>query len=470
MLTYNLAELKGESMYIHLYKCIKKDIEGQTIKAHERLPSKRSLARNLGVSLITVENAYAQLQVEGYIYSLPKKGYFASKIQPPPAVRLGLKATLPAMQPPKAPYADFTSSDVPEDTFPYGIWARLLRQTLTTVDEHSLLRDNASGGVFRLRCAIAKHLYQFRGMSVDPQQLIIGAGTQTQCGLLVQLLGRDKTFALEDPCYPKLAAVYRSNAAGLSFLPMDASGIEPHSLKESRAQVLHISPSHQFPTGIVMPVKRRYELLAWAQESKDRYIIEDDYDCEFRLFGRPIPSLQSIDTAEKVIYSNTFSKTLAPTFRISYLLLPRPLAEAFYRDFGFYAGTVSNFEQFTLARFIEEGHFERHLNRMRTCYRNKRDKLLKCLAELKFSKALQVEGENSGLHFLLHLATDAPDSLLAEVAAKENIRIKFLSSYYHDQKSDDSHTLLMNYTGIPESRLAPALEKLFGALSPYLKF
>ena len=218
-----------------------------------------------------------------------------------------------------------------------------------------------------------------------------------------------------------------------------------------------------------MPVSRRYELLHWASKKSSRYIIEDDYDCEFRLFGKPIPPLQSIDKSEKVIYINTFSKTLAPTFRISYMVLPPHLASLFYAKLGFYSCTVSNFEQFTLAKFIEGGYFERHINRMRTYYRNKRDNLLQYLASCPASKALQVEGENSGLHFLLHLATEASDSQLRAAAATQGLQIKFLTDYYHHKLSDNSHTLLMNYTGIEDTQLYPALDKLFSALMPYLK-
>ena len=218
-----------------------------------------------------------------------------------------------------------------------------------------------------------------------------------------------------------------------------------------------------------MPVSRRYELLHWASKKSSRYIIEDDYDCEFRLFGKPVPPLQSIDQAEKVIYINTFSKTLAPTFRISYMVLPPHLASLFYDKLGFYSCTVSNFEQFTLAKFIEDGYFERHINRMRTYYRNKRDALLQYLAKCPAAKALQVEGENSGLHFLLHLATSASDSQLRNVAAAQRLQIKFLSDYYHNKLSDNSHALLMNYTGIEDERLYPALDKLFEALLPYFK-
>lgn len=468
MLTYSFANLQGESMYTHLYKCIKKDILEGTLKAAEKLPSKRMLAKNLGISLITVENAYAQLLVEGYIYSEPKRGYYVAILQqqlPPPN-------NAPTAQPIVAPKEhitlSFAKSSVPADTFPYNTWARLLRNTLTSADEHALISDTAAGGVLPLRKALAKHLYQFRGLNVHPEQIIIGAGTQTLYNLIVQLLGRSHIYALEDPGYPQLAAIYRANDVFCRYLPMDEKGIEVAVLENSGADILHITPSHQFPTGITMPVSRRYELLHWASKKSSRYIIEDDYDCEFRLFGRPIPPLQSIDQAEKVIYINTFSKTLAPTFRISYMVLPPHLASLFYEKLGFYSCTVSNFEQFTLAKFIDGGYFERHINRMRTYYRNKRDNLLQYLAQCPASKALQVEGENSGLHFLLHLATSASDSQLRQAAAAQGLQIKFLTDYYHNKLSDNSHTLLMNYTGIEDERLYPALDKLFEALLPYL--
>ena len=472
MLTYSFANLQGESFYIHLYKCIRQDILEGTLKAREKLPSKRTLAKNLGISLITVENAYAQLAMEGYIFSEPRRGYFVSTLQQtqattnkPPKHLLAPQQILPK----NPPALSFAKSSVPADTFPYNTWARLLRNTLTSADEHALISDTTAGGVLPLRQALVKHLYQFRGLNVVPEQIIIGSGTQTLYNLIVQLLGRSHTYALEDPGYPQLAAIYRTNDVFCRYLPMDEQGIQAEVLESSGADILHITPSHQFPTGITMPVSRRYELLHWASQKNSRYIIEDDYDCEFRLFGKPIPPLQSIDKAEKVIYINTFSKTLAPTFRISYMVLPKHLASLFYAKLGFYSCTVSNFEQFTLAKFIEDGYFERHINRMRTYYRNKRDNLLQYLATCPAAKALQVEGENSGLHFLLHLATEASDSQLREAALKEGLQIKFLSDYYHNKLSDNSHTLLMNYTGIEDELLYPALDKLFKALLPYLK-
>lgn len=467
MLTYTFENLHGQSMYAHLYQCIKEDILNGKLEAEDKLPSKRTLAKNLGISLITVENAYAQLMIEGYIYSRPKRGYYVAKIMKQPPLHQEVKQNSKLQLPQKQAFS-FASGNVPAETFPYNIWSRLLRQVLTAANENTLLCDTSCSGIVQLRQAIAQHLYQFRGMQAEPEQIIIGAGTQVLYNLIVQLLGRNHIYALEDPGYPQLAAIYKANNVFCRYLPMDKNGVSREMLENSGADILHITPSHQFPTGIIMPASRRYELLHWAGQSSSRYIIEDDYDCEFRLYGRPIPTLQSSDTAEKVIYINTFSKTLAPTFRISYMVLPSHLTTLFYQKLGFYSCTVSNFEQFTLAKFIEGGYFERHLNRMRTYYRNKCDKLLQYLAKNTTAPYLTVEGENSGLHFLLHLDTQSSDTKLKQVAAIQGLEIKFLSDYYHEKINDNSHTLLMNYTGIEEKELYPALDKLFNALLPYL--
>ena len=470
MLTYSFDNLQGLSMYAHLYNSIKGDIIAGRLQAGEKLPSKRALAKNLGVSLITVENAYAQLLVEGYITSQPKRGYYVARLpQLAPRPRhKKLPAPLPLGR--KQAWAiDFAAGGVSAATFPYNTWARLSRYTLTSADQKALIGDSSAGGVLALRQALARHLYQFRGMDVSPEQIIIGAGTQILYNLIVQLLGRSNIYALEDPGYPRLAAIYQSNDVFCRFLPMDGQGIQPEVLARSDANILHLTPSHQFPTGIVTPVNRRYQLLHWANGASNRYIIEDDYDCEFRLYGKPIPALQSIDDNEKVIYVNTFSKTLAPTFRISYMLLPRHLALLFYDKLGFYSCTVSNFEQFTLAHFIEHGHFERHLNRMRTYYRGKRDLVLDYIAHSSLAPYLKVEGEDSGLHFLLHLRTSSSDTQIRQAAAEEGINIKFLSDYYHDKTSDTSHTLLMNYTGLDGNSLVPALDKLFAVLKQHVE-
>ena len=469
VLTYSFEDTGGESMYEYLYRCIKQDIVQRKLKAGERLPSKRAFAKNLGVSTITVESAYAQLVAEGYLYSQPKRGYFvcglegAGEAPPPPPPPPASRGQSPQSDRRKY-WADFVGSSVAKDMFPFSVWVKLLRDVTAGEDETALLTDTSAGGIRQLRQAIAGHLYQFRGMSIDPDQIVVGAGTEYLYSVLIQLLGRSRSYAVEDPGYLRLSKIYEKNDVKTFHIPMDASGIIPQMLEKSGAEILHITPSHHFPTGIVMPVSRRYEFLSWASKGENRYIIEDDYDCEFRLAGRPIPTLQSIDVMEKVIYINTFSKSLAPAFRISYLVLPRHLVTRFYETLGFYSGTVSCLEQMTLARFLSQGYFEKHINRMRNHYRALRDRLLEELRSSPLSDLVRISEENAGLHFLLEVDTDQSDEAILRAAEAEDLRISFVSQYYFSQEGRTPHVLVMNYSGLEEDRIPEAVARLCRAV------
>ncbi len=465
MLTYSFENIETGSMYEHLYRCIKQDILEKKLCAGEKLPSKRTFAKNLGVSTITVESAYAQLVAEGYLYTLPKRGYYVCDLEkgeevPPP--RQKTETTKP--RPKREYWADFVGSSVAKAMFPFSVWVKLLRDVTAGEDETALLTDTSAGGILRLRQAISEHLYQFRGMTIDPEQIVVGAGTEYLYSVIIQLLGRDRGYAMEDPGYLRLAKIYEKNDVRAYHIPMDAAGIIPESLEKSGAEILHITPSHHFPTGIVMPVSRRYEFLSWASKGADRYIIEDDYDCEFRLSGRPIPTLQSIDVMEKVIYINTFSKSLAPAFRISYLVLPRHLVTRFYETLGFYSGTVSCLEQMTLARFIAEGYFEKHINRMRNHYRTMRDTLLDALRCSPLADKVEIKEENAGLHFLMRLSTERTETEILQAAEAEGLRLSFLSQYYSQPQADTPPVLVMNYSGLEEDRIPEAVHRLCRAV------
>lgn len=313
LLTYSFAGKGSDSLYEYLYKCIKNDILSRDLAAGTRLPSKRGFAKNLGISVITVENAYAQLQAEGYIYSLPKKGYYVNAIPAGDGVLPPGLATAAHRDEPEenAVRDDLVSPPTRPDLFPFSIWTRLTRDVLGDGYD-DLLRPSPSGGVMTLRAAIAEYLRQFRDMRVAPEQIVVGAGTEYLYGLIVQLLGFDRVYAVENPGYKKLAQIYRSHRVACRYVAMDREGVSVPALEASGADVLHISPGHHFPTGIMTPVGRRYELLGWAAREDSRFIIEDDFDSEFRMTGRPIPMLQTIDVSEKVIYMNTFSKSRPP--------------------------------------------------------------------------------------------------------------------------------------------------------------
>ena len=458
MLTYELKKSPGVPLYEALYRCIRADILSGVLKPGQKLPSKRALAQNLEVSKITVEGAYNQLLAEGYIRGVEKVGYFVEEIPQMETVSPIPAALAPAES---APLLDLTGAG--SEKFPFSVWSRLQREVMLDYGEKLLLPLPAQG-IPELREAIAGHLLAFRGMTVDPGNILVGAGTDFLYNLLIQLLGRDKVYAVEDPGYLRLSKIYEKNDVTVHHIPMDGSGIIPERLEESGAEILHITPSHHFPTGIVMPVSRRYEFLSWASKGENRYIIEDDYDCEFRLSGRPIPTLQSIDVMEKVIYINTFSKSLAPAFRISYLVLPKHLVTRFYETLGFYSGTVSCLEQMTLARFLSEGYFEKHINRMRNHYRAMRDRLLAEIHQSPLADKVQISEENAGLHFLIKVDTPRSDEEILQAAEREGIRLSFVSQYYMKEESRHPHVLVMNYSGLEGEKIPEAVARLCRAV------
>ena len=447
MLTYELKKAPGVPLYESLYRCIRGDILSGALPAGTKLPSKRALAQNLEVSKITVETAYSQLLAEGYIRSKEKVGYFVEAVegQEKPASPVAV----PGEQPRKQWLLDLSANGT--EQFPFSVWTRLQRQIMLDYGEQ-LLKPLPNQGIWELRQAIAAHLAAFRGMEVAPENILIGAGTDFLYNLLIQLLGRDKIYAVEEPGYGKIRQIYAAGGVKCVSATMDEKGVLPEAL--TGADVLHCSPSHHFPTGLVTPVSRRQELLRWAGESK--WIIEDDYDSEFRFDAHPMPSLTRLDGRGRVIYMNTFSKSLAPSIRISYMVLPTALMAQFRKHLGFYSCTVPSFEQYTLARFLELGYFEKHINRMRKFYRQRRNRVITLLGACTFADKLTIQEQDAGLHFLLTVKTDLPDEKLVANLSAAGIRIQALSEFYHDEKKG-LHTLVVNYSGLREEALEAAI-------------
>lgn len=461
MLTYDLEKRGSLARYDYLYRCIKEDILSGRLKAGEKLPSKRTLATHLNTAVVTVENAYAQLEAEGYLNAREKRGYFVNPVETGP-VRENPAEAREKNREQREWRLDLRGTGSGTEGFPFSVWARLMRRILTERGAE-LLQATPHNGVYPLRQAIARHLYQFRGISAAPEQIVVGAGTEYLYNLIVQLLGRDLLYGVEDPGYSKAARIYGLNGAGCIPLPMDSRGVRPQEVEERGVQILHISPNHQFPTGTVTPILRRQALLRWAEEQRG-YIIEDDYDSEFRFTGRPIPAMKSIDAAGRVIYMNTFSRSLAPSLRVSYMVLPPPLMEEYPRRLGFYSCTVPAMEQYTLASFLEEGYFESHVNRMRVFYRNRRDEVLAAIGQSPLSGRCRVLGEEAGLHFLLELETEREDSWLSREMEARGVRLSFLTDYQQRPGAAPLHTLVVNYPGTAPARLAPALALLAGLL------
>ena len=454
MLTYELKKAPGVPLYEALYRCIRSDILAGRLAPGEKLPSKRALAAHLEVSKVTVEGAYAQLLAEGYLRSEEKVGYF---VEATAHAHPAAPAPAPAAAETPKWELDLTAN-APATGFPFSVWMRLQRQVMLDYGDR-LLAHLPPQGYPELRSAIAEHLLQFRGLSVDPENILIGAGTDFLYNLLIQLLGRDKRYALEEPGYHKIRQIYAAGGVECVSAALDAVGVVPASLAD--AQVLHCSPSHHFPTGIVTPAARRRQLLSWAAESPERYIIEDDYDSEFRFHAHPVPALLAMDRWGKVIYMNTFSKTLAPSIRISYMILPQPLMAEFRQRLGFYSCTVPSFEQYTLARFLSGGWFEKHINRMRKFYRTRRNRVIGLLEGSDFSGRFTILEQDAGLHFLLRVDTRLTDRELTALCARAGIRVRCLSDYYAGPVPDWARgCLVVNYSGLDEQNLPAALTRL----------
>ena len=468
MITVDFSKNKDIGLCEQLYNTIKTQIMNTTLKPDSKLPSKRTLASHLGISVITVQNAYAQLISEGYIYSIEKKGFYVTDFSDfnikshnyNSAQGTKTQATQPT-QSPQAPefFTDFRSNSTNAQKFPFTLWSHTARQVLNSQDEKLLIRSDMKG-TYELRLAIAEYLLEFRNMQVSPQQIVIGAGTEALYSMLVQYFGRDKVYAVENPGYKKAKAIFELNGALCTPIDIDSQGMNPESLRKKDVEIIHISPNHHFPTGIVVPVKRRMELLAWANEQSNRYIIEDDYDSEFRFNGKPLPTLQSADTQNKVFYMNTFSKTLAPSFRISYLVLPASLTADFEKKLGSYSCQVSVIEQSTLAHFISAGFFEKHINKMKNYYRTLRNNLISELQKSPVMPLCKITEQEAGLHFLLTITTDKTPQQIKDNMKKNGINVSLLSDYYYSAYSSRECTLVINYSALKKERIAETVERM----------
>ena len=348
---YQIQKHSGESAYLQLYRELRSDIVSGALPTGTKLPSKRSLAEELGISVITVEHALALLCDEGYLLSRPRSGFVVS---------FGGE---PAAPPPRrARLEDMRVGEGAPPDFPFSLWAKTMRAVLSDYDRHILDRCPGSG-CLPLRQALSAWLGRSRGLTVDPEQIVVGAGAEYLYGLIVQLLGRERPFALEDPSYEQIRRVYAANGARCELLPLGADGIESAALAACAAGVLHVTPYHSYPSGVTASAPKRHEYVAWARE-RGSVIVEDDYDAAFASPTRRIQTIFSLD-GERVIYLNTFSKLLAPSVRTGFLVLPPALAREFRSRLDFYSCTVPVFDQLVLAEFINAGHMERYLNRRR---------------------------------------------------------------------------------------------------------
>ena len=460
-LTTALDPSSSVPLYEQLYHSLAGEMRSGTLSAGVRMPGKRRLAAELSVSVNTVDAAYQMLAAEGYLESRERSGFYGQEYLALPSRPAGLPQppAPPVPSPPPPVRYDLSTRGVDPGLFPFRTWARLQKELLYSAPE--LLTPGDARGDAALRQALAGYLAEYRGVQCDPEQLVVGAGLEYLLGLLAPLL--PGPAAVETPGYPRARQVLENNGVPCRCLPVDADGLSLTALSASDAAVCYVTPSHQFPTGVTMPAGRRAELLHWvARAPGRRYIIEDDYDSEFRFDTRPLPSLQGMAGADgPVVYLSTCSRSLAPGIRIAYMVLPRQLLGAWQEKYRLYSGTVGRFEQQTLARFITGGYFTRHLARERTAYKARRDALAAALRASFAPEELTLAGLHTGLHLLAQLKDPPPDAALRAAARQYGVRCSLLSDYdLTGTAHSAAGTLVLGYGSLPDADCAAAGERL----------
>ncbi len=488
-MTIRLQTDGGKRLYEQIYEHIRKEIREGKLLAGERLPSTRSLAEYLQVARSTVEYAYGQLVSEGYIESRPCRGYFvcsldelfqmeAERMAPE---RLGEdcgkqgKGELEkdgtgekeeeetCFRSGKGEIVcDFSPNGIDMTAFPFGVWKRISGNILNYGNSELFAQGEAQGD-YDLRVTINRYLHSSRGVNCRPEQIVIGAGNDYLLLLLEKLLGRHIRIGMENPTYKRAYRIFQSFDYQIVTVDMDESGMQVSGLAKENVAAAYVMPSHQFPTGAVMPIGRRAELLNWASEQPGRYLIEDDYDSEFRYRGKPIPSLQASDEKGKVIYIGTFSKAIAPAIRVSYMVLPEALLERYRRQCWFYSCTVSRIDQRILNEFIRDGYFERHLNKMRKIYKGKQELLMDCLKP--FRECFHISGEDAGLHLLLTARIKVSEEELTSAALDRGVKVYGISDSLMDKRQGklpvgQRATVLLGFGGLDGRQIMEGTERL----------
>ncbi|MGN1148740.1 MAG: PLP-dependent aminotransferase family protein [Lachnospiraceae bacterium] len=477
-------ELKADGtkcLYEQIYEHIRDEIKRGKLLSGERLPSTRALAEYLQISRSTVEFAYEQLLSEGYIESRPYKGYFVCKVEELPIEELQaahftvdlMEEDEPAVAAGRGddasekdrPLYDFYPNGLDMSAFPFGVWKRITKNILNDSNTELFALGEPQGD-YDLRQTITRYLHSARGVNCTPDQIVVGAGNDYLLLLLEKLLGRHAGIAMENPTYKRAYRIFKSFAYSIEIVGMDENGMSVEELRKKKVKAAYVMPSHQYPTGVTMPIGRRMELLKWAAEEEERFLIEDDYDSEFRYKGKPIPSLQGADTSGKVIYIGTFSKAIAPAIRVSFMVLPPSLLKKYREECYFFSSTVSRIDQRILNEFIRDGYFERYLNKTRKIYREKHDILLQ---ELKpFHKKFRISGEHAGLHLLLICRDEnIAEQELVRRASEVGVKVYALSDACMEGEAEGQDhiwhghaTVILGYGGMKIEEIREGMAKL----------
>lgn len=464
MLTFVLDDDGSVPIYQQLYQLIKSGIQSGKIPPETKLPSKRKLSSYMQISQNTIQSAYSQLLEEGFITSAERKGFYVNKIdhliQLNP--REGRVQATGKKEPDSIRY-DFSYQGVDPETFPFAIWRKITRDVINEYDPE-LLRLGDPQGHISLRTALAAYLYQSRGVNCQAEQIIISSGMEFLFQILIQLFDGESIFGIENPGYEKLHVLFSSNRAQYQSLPIDEQGIKLKELNESQVNILCVTPAHQFPSGEIMPINRRVQLLNWANQAPHRYLVEDDYDSEFKYSGKPIPALQGLDHNEKVIYMGAFSKSLSPALRVSYMVLPNHLVNQFKERLPFMICPVPIINQKVLSIFMQDGYFERHVNKMRNVYKRKSEALVREITKL--AARVEILGADTGLHLLLKVDNGMTEERLVALALQHGVKVYGISKYYSDKSTMGKiPQILIGFAALTEAEIAAAVQALNRAWS-----
>lgn len=451
-------------IYQQIYEGIKESILEGKIQANEKLPSKRVMAEQLDVSVNSVSNAYEQLLAEGYIYTIERKGYFVENITKfieKELTKNKLPADLKEEPINKEGWLSFSHMTSDISYFPFKEWMKCQQQAIQQF-KRELAEITHPQGPYTVRKTICRMLALSRGVKCEPEQIIIGAGTQLLVQQLMEMQHSDPVIAVENPGYARFYSLFRKMNLQVLPIPLDEQGINIREMEKAKANFVFVTPSHQFPTGKIMPISRRIELLNWATQSNDRYIVEDDYDSEFKYETNNIPSLQSLDRNERVIYTGTFSKTMLPGLRVSYMVLPVNVLREYKKNYRDLMQFSNSLMLYTLHCFIESGEYAKHLRRMNHRYETRRKLVIKEL-EHRFQDAVNIEDIPAGLHFLARFRTDKTYEHVEKKAAQKKLEVYSMRRFLQQSKEEGTGQVevVIGFANIKDEDIKEAVERLF---------